>query len=500
VAQELKSLGSARDRLLVGTRSSRRSVAVIPFRLRTAVPDDQFLSLALTEAVVNHLASTGELLVRPTASVLRYARTEVEWTQVARELNVDVVVDGTIHKMGPRIRMLVEALEASGSRILHSSKHDGDTADLFALQDRVADSLSDALIPRKRSNEPAVPPTKNPLAYELYMRAVDRLAHWNKFDIGSAIDMLRRVVELDPTFAGAWGQLAQACSQMGIFDADAGWSEQAEQAIARTLELDPIQCDALQARGQILWSAAHGFQTRPALSALNAALKVNPSRYTVRWFRGAILFHLGFYEEAERDLEESLLANPQYAMALAGRGLIAQYRGDYDAAREFQERALTADPAMPHGYIWSPLAALSLGRLEEAREKVRRARRVVPEEPLITAIEGLIAAQEGDLRRAEQFADRACLEDSKSVTHAHHTWHCAAGVYATCGKPDKAILQLRRCAEMGLPNHLLFGSDPHLHSLLDLPQFTALMVDLRREYDQYRAEMDSVCGATHGTP
>jgi TolB-like protein/tetratricopeptide (TPR) repeat protein len=493
VTQDLKTLASSPDRVPVRTVGGRRSVAVVPFRFRTALPEDQFLSLALAEAVVNRLASSGELLVRPGASVLRYAGTDVDWTQVARELNVDLVVEGTIQKLGARVRVLVQALQASDSRTLHSSKHDGDAGDLFALQDRVADAVSDALAPREKpSARPVMPPTKNPLAYELYMRAVDRLAHWNKFDIGSAIEMLSRVVELDRDFAEAWGRLAQAYSQMGIFEEDAKWSEQAEHAIAKALELDPIQCDALQARGQILWSSSRGFQIRPALRALNAALKVNPGRYTVRWFRGAILFHLGFYQEAEHDIEESLLANPEYAMALAGRGLIAVYRGDYDAAREYNERALAVDPAFPHAYIWSPMAPLMMGDLEEAREKIRRARQVVPEEPLITSIEGLLAAREGDLQRAEQLADAACLQDRKSVTHAHHTWHCAAGVYALCGKPDQAIPQLRRCAEMGLPNYLLFGSDPHLRPLRDLPEFTALLTELRREHDRYRVEMDWV--------
>jgi TolB-like protein/tetratricopeptide (TPR) repeat protein len=456
------------------------------------------LSLALAEAVVNRLVSTGELLVRPTTRVLRYAGTDIEWTQVARELNVDLVVEGTIQKMGARVRVLVQALQASDSRTLHSSKHDGDVGDLFALQDRIADSVSDALVPReKRSAGPEIPPTKNPLAYELYMRAVARLAHWNKFDIGSAIEILNRVVELDRDFAEAWGQLAQAYSQMGIFDVDAKWSELAEHAIAKTLELDPIQCDALQARGQVLWSSSRGFQIRPAMRALNAALKVNPGRYTIRWFRGAILFHLGFYEEAGRDIEESLLANPEYAMALAGRGLMALYTGDYDAAREFNERALAVDPAFNHGYIWSPMAPLLMGRIEEAREKIRRARQAVPEESLMTSIEGLVAAHEGDFKRAEQLADEASLENGKSVTHTHHTWHCAAGVYALTGKPDKAILHLRRCAEMGLPNYPLFRSDPHLRPLRDLPEFMALLSDLRREYDRYRVEIDPAGGVQH---
>jgi serine/threonine protein kinase/tetratricopeptide (TPR) repeat protein len=491
VARELKALASSANPVPVRRSAGRRSVAVIPFRFRNAPPEGQFLSLALAEAVVNRLASSGDLLVRPTASVLRYAGTDVEWTQVARELNVDLVVGGTIQQSGARVRVLVQALQASDSRTLHSSQHDGDAGDLFGLQDRIADSVSDAFSPRKkRSALPAVPPTRNPLAYEIYMRAVDRLVQWNRFDMGSAIEMLNRVVELDPDFAGAWGQLAQAYSQMGIFDGGSKWSELAEHAIAKTLELDPIQCDALQARAQTLWSASRRFQSRPALRALNAALRVNPSRYTARWCRGAIFFHLGFYEEAEHDLQETLLANPNFAMALVARAMIAQYEGDFGAAHELNERALVVDPTFNHAYAWSPLAPLLMGRTGEARERIRRARQIVPEESLLTAIEGLAAAQEGSFQRAEQLADSS-LQTGKSVTHAHHTWHCAAGVYALCGQRDKAILQLRRCAEMGLPNHLLFGNDQNLRPLRDLPEFRALLSGLRREYDQYRVEIDS---------
>jgi adenylate cyclase len=329
--------GGARSSDAVLTRSlgDRRSVAVIPFRFRTALTEDQFLSVALADAVANRLGSNGRLLVRPTSSVLRYAGTDTEWGQIAGELNVDLVVEGTIQKMGPKIRVLVQAHQASDSRTLHSSRHDGGTEDLFGLQDRIADSVSEVFVPRKDAPvEPAIPPSANPRAYELYLRAVDRVFHLNKFDLGSAIEILIRVTDLDPNFADAWGLLAQAYSQMGQPDPDPQWFERAEHAIARTLELDPVQCDALCARGTILWSPSRGFQTRPALRAMNAALKVNPNRFQARMFRGAILFHIGFHEESGRDQRESLLANPGFTMAVTSQGNVALYRGDPDAAND----------------------------------------------------------------------------------------------------------------------------------------------------------------------
>jgi hypothetical protein len=70
----------------------------------------------------------------------------------------------------------------------------------------------------------------------------------------------------------------------------------------------------------------------------------------------------------------------------------------------------------------------------------------------------------------------------------HHSSHCAAGVYALCDKPDKAIAELKRCAETGLPNHRAFENDPHLRSLHGHPKFMALMRDLRRDYEVFQQE------------
>jgi serine/threonine protein kinase/tetratricopeptide (TPR) repeat protein len=484
VAQSLHVLCLERDH--PRTSSGRRSIAVMPFRFRTAHPDDRFLSVALAEAVTNRLASSCQLVVRPVASVLRYEGTDVDWTEVARELNVDHVVEGTIQKVGAKLRVLVQAVRASDASPLHSSRHDGDMGDLFSLQDRIADSVSGAFLPgTKTDGEPAVPPTENPLAYELYLRAAERIVHMNKYDTDSAIEMLSRVVEIDPDFADAWGRLAQACSQMGMhLDPDPRWFDRAEHAIARTLELDPVQCDALCARGQILFSPSRGFQNLPALRAMNAALKINPGRYAYRQFRGAILFHLGFHEQADHDMQESLLANPGYALAIASRGLIADYRGDYAAAAEFYAHALAVAPALMHANIFAPANLLLMGRVSEANDSFRKARQMVPEESMLTCIEGLFAAHEGDFARAEALADKACSGDHKTLTHTHHTWHCAAGVYAICGKPEKAVAQVSRCLTMGLPNYRLFTTDPNLKSLHHDPAFTSVMTAMRREYDR----------------
>jgi eukaryotic-like serine/threonine-protein kinase len=478
----------------VRAASQRRSVAVVPFRLLMPILEDQFLSAALADAVVNRLGSTGELAVRPTASMMRYAQPEVEWTTVAREMNVDLVVEGSLQRIGARVRALVQAHQLSGSVTLYSAKHEGDMGDLFSLQDRIADAVYAALLPQARSaviTRASTPPTRNALAYELFMRAADRMSRLNKWDAQAAIEMLSSATQLDPAFADAWGRLAQASIQMGsIFDSDPRWFQMAEEAVARTLDLDMANADAFCARGQVLWTPRHCFQNQAALRALDASLKLNPGCHQAQLWRGQILFHLGLYPEARQGLEEALASHPQDGRAVTFLGLTAVYQGSYAEAHERFARALALDPASIWPNLFFPLVLLYMDRPSDALDKVRVARQMLPEEPVLTSVEGMIAAHQGEFARAEQLAD-AALEQPRTMLHTHHLWHNAASAFSLCGKPEKAVHWLQRSARMGLPNYLLFSSDPHLRSLQHHPDFMALMTDLRREHEAYREEFGS---------
>jgi len=284
--------------------------------------------------------------------------------------------------------------------------------------------------------------------------------------------------------------LSIVCYHMGAhLDPDPKWFERAERSIARTLELDPVNCDALCVRGMVHWSPLRGFQFRPALRALNAGLKINPSRYTARLHRASLLLHFGFHEAALVDAEESIIANPQSALSVTGCAFVALYTGDYGKASEFGEQALALEPALIHANIFSPLPSIYAGDLKAAREKLNVARQMIPEEQQIACMEGMILAREGDFKRAEEMTDEA-VASKRSMTHTHHSWHCAAGVYAMCGKPEKAIAELKRCAEGGLPNYRAFEKDPHLRSLHTHPEFIALMRNLRRDYETFRKDFE----------
>jgi eukaryotic-like serine/threonine-protein kinase len=495
VSQAIKSLSLPQKAASASAGDDRRTVAVVPLQFRNAASEDRFLSVALADAVANRLGSASALVVRPIATLMKYAGKKTDWTQIATELNVDLVVEGSLQKMGPHVRVLIQVWQSRDQRALYSAKLDGDMGDLFSLQDQLADSVFNSLMPPVRDKRPgsvhiAAPSTRHPMAFELYLRAVDRAFGYNKFELTAAIEMLGRAVDLDPDFAEAWGLLSIVSYNMGAHvDEDPRWFEQAERAIARTLELDPVNCDALCSRGMLQFSPTRGFQFRPAMRALNAALKINPSRYVARMYRAAVLFHLGFHEDGLADCDEVMIACPQFASSYVGRGYTALFMADYAKASEFSEQALALEPGLVHGNILSPLPAIYTGDVKTAREKLKTARQMIPDEQQLDCMEGMILAHEGDFKRAEQITDEA-MKSKRSLTHTHHSWHCAAGVYAMCGKPEKAIAELRRCAEGGLPNFRAFQKDPHLKTLQNQPEFIELMGTLRRDYEAFRRDFE----------
>jgi serine/threonine protein kinase/tetratricopeptide (TPR) repeat protein len=493
IVTALKSLSVPSATLAPTPRATgRKSIAVVPFQFRVPSPDDQFLSVALADAVANRLGSSPGLVVRPTSTVIKYSKGDTEWSQIARELDVDMVAEGSIQKMGTRVRIFVQVWELREGRSTHSAKIDGDMGDLFTLQDNLADSVFAALTPRKqeKSSSTDVPAARHPLAFELYMRAVDRSMCFNKFDLTAAIEMLERAIDLDPDFGDAWGLLSAVCCQIGMhLEPDPKWFARAEQAVNRTLELDPINCNALCSRAWISWSPGRGFLVRPALRAFNSAVKINPNFYAARAYRAAILFHYGFHDLGMEDNNEANLVAPQFALPYASKGFIALYEGDYELADHYYQQAFAREPGLVHANIQAPLPHIYLGNFGKAREVLQRAQKMIPGEPQLSACEGLIVAFEGNFKRAEELADEAA-SSKRSVLHLHHTYHTAAEVYALIGNSDKSIHELKRAAEIGLPNHRAFENDAHLRSIRNHPDFLALMRDLRRDHEQLRIELD----------
>jgi len=470
---------------------SKRAVAVLPFKLLTPNPQDEYLCVALADALINQLGAGGELLVRPTSTVMRYAQPGVDPLQAARELNVQVLVDGSIQKIGQRLRVHVQAWDAAEGATLASAKYDSEMVDLFGLQDQIAEGLERAL--GAKAGAPvaasAAPPTKNPKAYELFLRGADRLSRLNRWDTRTAIEMFENATAIDPRFADAWARLAEACVQMGaVFEPGPQWFRQAERAVRRALVIDPENAEAQVARGRILWTAVKRFQNLAALRALHKALRLNPGSLEARKWLGGILLHVGLLDEAREVLIAALAVNPEDAFTLTFLGQTALYSGELEKADDYYARALAVDPAHLWANLFYPTILLYRRQQERAAEKIRTANVVAPSEATLLSCEAQLWLQRGRNRKAAQIVQRA-LRGPQPLLHLHHLLHNAAVVYAQLGKPAQAVGLLRKAGGLGLPNYPAFRDDPFLEPLHDHPQFLRLLADLKREWNGYRKEL-----------
>jgi serine/threonine protein kinase/tetratricopeptide (TPR) repeat protein len=469
----------------------KRAIAVLPFHLLTPHPDREYLGVALADAVINELSAVAEWLVRPTNTVLRYAGQTPEPEAVARELNVHVVMTGSIQLAGSRVRAHVQAWNVADGSTLYTNKHEAEVSELFALQDDIASGLRRALGARTSSGESHTadtPPTRNSTAYELFLRASERLSHLNRWDTRSAIDMLQSAVELDPGFAEAWARLAEAYTLLTVtFEPGPQWTRRAEQAIRRALAVDPQNGSAHCSRGRLLWTPAKGFKSKLALRTLNTALRLNAGCFQAQLWRCLILLHIGLLSEARAGLMEVLATHPNDAFTLVFFGQVASYSWNWDEAREYEERALRIDPANLWARVFYPTVELYSGRLEHAEKAIRAARDVLPDDPWVTVCEAMLLAKRGDNKRADQVLARA-LRGGRTMLHTHHMWHTAAATYALVGNNSPATSWLVKAAMTGLPNYNLFRDDPNFASLRNDKRYTSLLIRLRREFLGYERE------------
>ena len=480
--------------------TGKRAVAVLPFTLLSPDAEDEYLSVALADTIIQQLSSSGDVLVRPTSMVRRYANRAADPRLAARELNVQVIIEGSIQKAGQRLRVHVQAWDAAAGATFLSAKHDGEMSQLFELQDSIAGELRgifelEGAINRELAaggqRKPAHAserPTREPLAYELFLRGAEKLSRATHWETRSAIEMLENAVKLDPKFADAWARLGEGYLQLGLhFEPGPKWVHKAEQNIKHALRLDPGNSEAHCSRGQMLFTPFKRFQMRTALHALDAALRLNEANMRAWRYRSAILFHVGLHDEAREDLAHVFALNPEDGYSVSTAGHISLYEGKYQEAADFYARALRAEPSNIFAHIFSPVAHLYAGNLERAREKIASARQVVGPDPMVLSCEALLWALRGERKKAEKIIQRA-LRIGKSLLHTHHAIHNGAVVYALIGKKPQSTALLRKAMQTGLPNFPLFRDDPHLRALDGFAPYRRLLVDLEREWAKYRRE------------
>jgi adenylate cyclase len=355
------------------------SLAVLPFDNLGGDPEQGYFSDGIVEDITTALARVSGLFVIARNSSFAYRGKAVDVRQVGRELGVRYVLEGSVRRAGERLRITGQLMDASSGAHIWAERFDGTLADVFELQDRVAEGVAGAIEPTLRGAEierARRKPTGSLAAYDLYLRALPHLFTSTPEDNREALRLLGQALALDPGYAvalglKAWCHLrAYLHSWSGDDDAErlAG-----ERAARRALTSGQDEPTALAMGGFVVSLLAHDHEA--GLAALRRALALNPNSALALGSSAGVHCFAGDYDTAIEHGRRALRLSPFDPMG--SRPLIALayahlFTGRHQAAAGYAERAVQANPGLDVSHALLVASLVELGRLEEAREAAGR--------------------------------------------------------------------------------------------------------------------------------
>jgi DNA-binding winged helix-turn-helix (wHTH) protein/TolB-like protein len=469
-----------------------KSLAVLPVKSLSKDPDDDYLGLGIADTIILKVSQNGQLTVRPTSAVRKYANQEIDSLEAARQLKVDSVLDGTVQRLGDRLRVNLNLLRTRDGASLWSESFNVSLADLFKMQDEVSQQvvarLRLKLISQERQRIANVR-SVNPEATEYYMRAKFHAGLQNRADNDAAIKLLERSVAIDPNFAIAYAGLAMEYWAKGftISPREREWEEKAFGAAEAALSLAPDLAEAHLAHGLALWTPSKGFPHEGVVQEYRRALGLNPNLVEAHQQLANVYNHIGLLDKASEELQQAIAINPSNTGARYRIGINLLFQGRYEEAL-----AALADSEKFHPSLWAfqtSWVLFQLGKKDEASARIEEALRDDSQDlegGVLTAMQAIFAAAAGQRHKAVQSIGRAA-EIGQGYGHFHHTAYAIASAYALLNEHEQAIRWSQRAADDGFPCYPLFDHDPNLDHLRQDPRFIAFMAKLKEQWEHYRA-------------
>lgn len=470
------------------------SLAVLPMENFSGDPGQDYFADGMTETLISGLAKVGSLRVTSRTSVVQFKGSQKPLKQIAKELNVDAVIEGSVQRFGDKIHVGVRLVDAETEGLIWSNEYNSDLRDVLTLQNELAQAVTQAirikLTPQEQSRL-AERRRINPAAYDDFLRGRYYLNRQTKSDNDSAIQSLSRAVEADPEFAGGWAELAQAYVwKLFLFAPDEkDLQQKAFVAVEKALALDPDLAEAYLARGRLLWTPANHFPHDQAIQEYRRALALNPSLDEARNQLAVVLGHVGLVDEALAELDQALKTNPGNTLARFRVGEVLLFKGEHEKALAALRNvpAETNPSLVGHQIV---LTLFDLGRKEEAAATLEKFLKDYPEDNrgLFTSLQAMLAAADGQPGLAEEKIKLA-IERGKGFGHFHHTAYHIACAYALMNRKEDAIKWLESAADNGFPCYVLFATDHNLDRLRQHPRFQQLMARMKHDWEKYKSLM-----------
>jgi serine/threonine protein kinase/Tfp pilus assembly protein PilF len=355
---------------------NEKSVAVLPFADLSQARDQEYFCDGIQEEILTRLAKIADLKVISRTSTQRFKSSPDNLREVAKQLGVANLLEGSVQKAADQVRVNVQLISAQTDSHLWAETYDRNLTDIFGVESEIAKRIAESLQAKLTGREEqalGVKPTNNPEAYDVYLRAV-------AIDNAVALDTIKRVadlyaeaVRLDPQFALAWARLAVARSQLHFngTDLETNSSAAVKEAADRAMSLQPELGEAWLAQGVYRYRVLRDFQG--ALESYKEALSRLPNNAFVLEQMAHLERRLGQADVAQKHYQAAAQLDPRDIGVLLTLADTFQIVRRYDEARAVVDRALEISPGNEGALGAKALTFQAEGRLNEAAEILAKA-------------------------------------------------------------------------------------------------------------------------------
>jgi adenylate cyclase len=451
----------------------KRRVAVLPLANMSPDPADEYFADGLAEEIITELARVDGLRVIARTSVMRYKGSAKSVEEIGRELQVGVVLEGSVRKAGGRIRVTTQLIDTVSQEHLWAERFDRELSDVFEIQTDIAKNVAEALGVRLRGDSVSQrPPTVDMEAYAAYLKA---RVLWNQRATESvyrALEFFREATSKDPGFAQAYSGIAD-CYSILVDRYEVPWSEAGPKAMSAALkatELNPSLGEAHASLGLVLQQQ---FEWASAEREFRRAIELAPSYASGHQWFFLYLAGLGRFEEAETEIARAEEADPFSPVIVMNAGSFAAFRNRAAEAIHKWERAKELGAGLSDWIVFTKtLFLLRWGRRDEANasrrefESLMASGKVRAETDriwMVGALDGVMDHPEGARRALEKLEP---LAEGGTVLAGEMAALCAA-----TGDSDRFFEWLERALRERSVNLFLLRCDALYSTVRADPRF-----------------------------
>lgn len=449
------------------------SIAVLPLENLSRDPAKDFLADGLTEALITDLAKRPRFRVISRTSVMRYKGAPKALPEIAKELNVERIVEGTVLQVGDEVRITAQLINASKDEHIWAESYRSSMADVLGLQQKMSEAIAGEIDTRLRAE--VVPGGDaarhvNPQAYEAYLRGREQSFQWTLAGVKKGIAEFKRAIELDPNYGDAHAGLAIAygfLSMNGGAPPNEAWTL-ARVSAERALEIDPTLDSAHTSLGFV--KTMYDWNWASAEKHFLRALSLNPSSVDAMHAYGmTLLAPLGRLDEALEMMRKAQHLDPLSSAVNNSLGDIYYFRREYDKAIRQYEKTVELDPGFSESYMSLGFTYLAQGKPQEARKAFQRANEAPGEEALLTR--ALVDVLDNDPTAAHVF-----LGGIKQAVDMEYAFACrVAMLHVALDEREQALNWLERAYRERASNITFLKVNPFFDSIRDERRFQAII-------------------------